>query len=70
MPPVTAEKVAAGFADHRRRLARDGTLVHRRGAFDDLAVGGHQIAGLDQHHIAASQVVAETVVSLLGRQDC
>ena len=32
-------EVAAGFAQHGRRLARHGALVDRRDAFDDLAVG-------------------------------
>ena len=44
--------VAAGFADHRRRFAGDGALVHRGHAFDHFAVGGNGVAGLDQHDVA------------------
>ena len=37
--------VAAGLADHRRRLAGDRRLVDRADALDDLAVGGDHLAG-------------------------
>ena len=37
--------VAAGLADHRRRLAGDRRLVDRADALDDLAVGGDDLAG-------------------------
>ena len=37
--------VAARFADHRRRFARDGAFVDRSEALDDFAVGRHGIAG-------------------------
>ena len=49
-------EVAARFADHRRRFAGDGALVDRGHAFDDLAVGGHGVAGLDQDHVALAQL--------------
>ena len=39
--------VAARLADDRRRLAGDGAFVHRRDAFDDVAVGRDHLAG---HH--------------------
>ena len=35
--------IAAGFADHRRRLAGDRRLVDRRDALDDLAVAGDHL---------------------------
>ena len=44
--------VAAGFADHRRRLAGDGGLVHRGHALDHLAVGGNDVACFDQDDVA------------------
>ena len=47
--------VAAGFADHRRGFAGDGGFVDRGHALDHLAVGGNDVAGLDQHDIADLQ---------------
>lgn len=47
--------IAAGLADHRRRFAGDGGLVDRRHAFDDFAVAGNHLAGLDPYHIALAQ---------------
>ena len=44
--------VAAGLANDRRRLTGDGRLIDRGDAFDHLAVGGDQIAGLDQDHLS------------------
>ena len=41
--------VAAALADHRRGFAGDGRLVDRGDAFDDFAVAGYDVAGLDQH---------------------
>ena len=37
--------IAAGLADDRRRLAGDRRLVDRADPFDDLAVGGNDLAG-------------------------
>ena len=50
--------VAAGLADHGSRLAGDGRLVHRGHAFDDLAVAGDVVAGLDVDHVAGAQQAA------------
>ena len=50
-------KVAARLADHRSRLARDGTLVHRGDALDHRAVERNGVAGLDQHHHTRAQLV-------------
>ena len=47
--------VAAGFADHGGRFAGDGRFVDRGGAFDDLAVGGDQLAGRDDEHVALAE---------------
>ena len=48
--------VAAGLADHRRRLAGDGRLVDRGDALDHGAVAGDQLARLDDHDVAAVQL--------------
>ena len=55
VPPVTPEQSRARLADHRRRFARDGRLVNRRRAHDDLAVGGDLVAGAHEHHVFAAQ---------------
>ena len=47
--------IAAGLADHRRRFAGDGGLVDRRHPFDDFAVAGNHLAGLDPYHVALAQ---------------
>jgi hypothetical protein len=51
-----ARKVAARFADHRRRFARDRAFVDRGDTLDHLAVDGHQVARLDQDVIPFAQV--------------
>ena len=48
--------VAAGLADDGRGLAGDRRLVDRGDAFDDLAVGRDEVAGLDQDDVAGPQV--------------
>jgi hypothetical protein len=48
--------VASGFADHRGRLARDRGLVDCRDPFDHGAVTGDQLAGVDDHDVAADQL--------------
>ena len=48
--------VAAGFADHRRRLAGDGRLVDRGDALDDVTVAGDHLAGLDDDQVADLQL--------------
>ena len=48
--------VAAGFSDHGRRLARDGGLVDRCDPLDHGAVAGDDLAGLDDHHVAALEL--------------
>ena len=45
--------VAAGLADHRRRLAGDRGLVDRGDALDHRAVAGDHLAGLDDDDVAA-----------------
>ena len=47
--------VAAAFADDGRAFARDGALVHRRDAFDDLAVCRDDVAGFHQEQITLAQ---------------
>ena len=46
--------VAAGLADDGRGFAGDRRFVDRGDAFDDLAVAGDDLAGLDQHDVAAA----------------
>ena len=48
--------VAAGLADHRRRLAGDRGLVDGGDALDHGAVAGDHLAGLDDHDVAALQL--------------
>ena len=62
VPPVTALAVAAGLADHRRRLAGDRRLVDRGDALDHGAVAGDQLAGVDDDDVAPGQLGG-----LLGR---
>ena len=49
--------VAAGLADDRRGLAGDRRLVDRGDALDHGAVAGDHLAGLDDHHVAADELV-------------
>ena len=49
-----AGAVAAGLADHRGRFAGDGRLVDGGHAFDDLAVAGDDLAGLDDDAVAVA----------------
>ena len=56
VPPVTARAVAAGLADHRRRLAGDRRLVDRGDALDHGAVAGDRLARLDHDDVAADQL--------------
>ena len=49
--------IAAGFANHRRGLAGDSRLVDAGHAFDDLAIAGDELAGLDAHDVAGAQRV-------------
>ena len=58
--------VAAGLADHRRRLAGDRRLVDRADALDDLAVGRDDLAGLDDHDVAALQLGGRHLAAVLG----
>jgi len=44
--------VAAGFADHRCGLARDGGFVDGGDTLDNFAVGRNEIAGFDEHDVA------------------
>ena len=48
--------VAAGLADHGRRLAGDGGLVDRGDALDDGAVAGDDLARLDDDDVAAREL--------------
>ena len=48
--------VAAGFAHHRGGFAGDRAFIDAGDALDHLAVGGDEIAGLDQHDVAAAQL--------------
>ena len=48
--------IAAALANDRRRFAGDRGLVDRGDALDHFAVAGNDVAGLDQHHVAAAQL--------------
>ena len=50
--------VAAGFADDRGGFAGDRRFVDRGDAFDHLAVGRDDVAGLDEHDVADLQAGA------------
>ena len=54
--------VAAGFPDHRRRLARDGRFVHRGRTLDDLTVGGDDLAGGDHHDVPFPHLIRRDVL--------
>ena len=57
--------VAAGFADDRRAFAGDDGFVHRRDAFDHLAVSGDEVAGVADHDIAGAQVRTRNLLDLV-----
>ena len=59
--------VAAGLADHGRGLAGDRGLVDRADALDDLAVGGDDLARLDDDDVAASGAPAAGTSSTCRR---
>ena len=62
--------VAAGLADHRRRLAGDRRLVDRGDALDHGAVAGDPLARLDHDDVAADQLggrLLAAVAHLRGR---
>ena len=48
--------VAAGLANDRRGFAGDRRFVDRGDALDHLAVGGDQVAGLDEHDLAGAKL--------------
>ena len=47
--------VAAGLPDHRRGFTGDRRLVHRRNAFQDIAVARDDLPGLDDDDVALRQ---------------
>ena len=55
--PGDRREVAAGLAQHGRRLAGDRALVDGGYAFDHLAVGGNGLPGLDEEEVALAQAV-------------
>ena len=64
--------ITAGLADHRRALAGDRALVDRGDAGENLAIGGDEVAGLDQHHVALAQtpgLTSSKAASSAGRRD-
>jgi hypothetical protein len=65
-PAGDRAEVAARLADHRCGLAGDRALVDRADAFDDLAVRRDEVAGLDQHDVAAAQHRARNLRPVLA----
>ena len=63
-----ARAVAAGLADHGRRLAGDGRLVDARDALDDLAVGRDHVAGLARRRGRRLRRSGAGVGHLVGRR--
>ena len=57
--------VTAQFTDDRSQLARDGGLVDRGYALDDLAVRRNGVAGLNQNHVADLQTGARDQLEVL-----
>jgi len=51
VPPVTAERNRHRTRESPVRIAGDRALIHRGGPLDHLAVGGHVVAGSDEHHV-------------------
>ena len=64
--------VAARFADDRCRFAGDRRFIDRGDAFDDLAIGRDDLAGLDDDDVAHAQIerrdLLEEIVALVGLQ--
>ena len=58
--------VAAALANDRRRLARDGRLVHRGHALHHVAIAGDDVPGLDQHQVAFAQIRRGHLLHLPG----
>jgi hypothetical protein len=48
--------VATGLANHGSTFAGDHRLVHRRDAFDNVAVAGNDVAGLTQNNVARAEL--------------
>ena len=48
--------VAAALANDRRRFAGDGGFIHAGDAFDDVAVGGNDVARFAHHEVALLQI--------------
>ena len=61
--------VAAGLADHGRGLAGDRGLVDRGDALDHGAVAGDQLAGLDDHDVAAAQLGRRLLAAVAQTRD-
>ena len=61
--------VAARFANDRRRFAGDRRLVDRRDAFDDLAVGRDEFAGVHHDHVVLAEARRRHLLhAIAGRQ--
>ena len=48
--------IAAAFANDRRGFAGDGGFIHAGDAFDDIAVGGNDVAGFADDDVAFLQI--------------
>ncbi len=56
VPPVTAERSPPDFANHGSGLAGDGRFVDRCHTLDHVAIGGNEVARLDENDVAGLQL--------------
>ena len=62
VPPVTAERSPPASRMTGADSPVIGRLVDRGDAFDDLAIAGNEVAGLDQHDVADLQILGGHVL--------
>ena len=55
VPPVTAERSPAAFANHRGGLAGDRRFIHRSNAFDDVAIARDDLSRLNDNDVTFAQ---------------
>ena len=60
VPPVTAERSPPASRITGADSPVIADLIDRGDAFDDLAVAGHHVAGLDEHDVAEPEIERRT----------